>query len=336
VEFPPTPSAQTLFEEVLSQYTSARDRPFANDPMGELLRHRLPNVIGSWLSGQAYDVNGSPGKGNWAETPWVAVFDPLVTDTATKGYYVVYLFRGDGRSVFLSLNQATTAVQDRVGRRYRDVLERTAQVWRNLLPDDAKGTLGGPIDLGGQRPLTRGYEAGNIAAIEYQAGAVPPDDVLAGDLKRLLGLYGHLVAARDALAEATQASEEEGTTDTGTEGDRFRWHKRVERNARLARAAKAVHGTTCQACGFSFEDAYGELGTGYIEAHHLVPVAELAGRPRKVNATHDFAVVCANCHRMLHRRAGRALTIAELGELVDRHRLRREAGEPGGAERPAP
>lgn len=105
MKFPPTPSAQALLEEVLAQYTSARDRPFANDPMGEHLRHRLPNVIGSWLSGQAYDVNGSPGKGNWAETQWVAVFDPLVTDTATKGYYVVYLFRGDGRSVFLSLNQ---------------------------------------------------------------------------------------------------------------------------------------------------------------------------------------------------------------------------------------
>jgi hypothetical protein len=24
--------------------------------------------------------------------PWVAVFDPLVTDSATRGYYPVYLF----------------------------------------------------------------------------------------------------------------------------------------------------------------------------------------------------------------------------------------------------
>ena len=55
-------------------------------------------------------VKGSAGQGNWAETPWVSVFDLNVTDTATRGYDVVFLVRGDGAGVALSLNHGTTEV----------------------------------------------------------------------------------------------------------------------------------------------------------------------------------------------------------------------------------
>ena len=318
--FPVIRTTQAQMEDVLTNYSRARTEPFRDNPMAALLRVDLRNSLARLLERKNYVITGSPGKGNWAETPWVAVFDPFVTTTAQEGYYVVYLFRSDGAGVFLSLNQATTAVRARVGRRYRAVLERTARLYRDLLPDAGGNSSGGPIDLGGTKSLTQGYEAGNIAAIEYRRGEVPSDDVLAADLERMLGLYAGLVTAQDALAEAAQASEDDGQHETGVEGDRFRWHKRVERNSRLANAAKEVHGTTCQACGFSFADAYGELGAGYIEAHHLVPVAELAERPREVSATNDFAVVCANCHRMLHRPAGRVMSVSELKDLVDDRR----------------
>jgi 5-methylcytosine-specific restriction protein A len=36
-------------------------------------------------------VEGSPGQGNWAAVPWISVFDPAITTSATRGYYVVYL-----------------------------------------------------------------------------------------------------------------------------------------------------------------------------------------------------------------------------------------------------
>ena len=49
-------------------------------------------------------------------------------------------------------------------------------------------------------------------------------------------------------------------------------------------------------------DRYGELGEGYIEAHHLTPFAGLDGRPTRLDPRRDFAVVCASCHRMIHRR----------------------------------
>lgn len=45
---------------------------------------------------------------------------------------------------------------------------------------------------------------------------------------------------------------------------------------------------------------YGEVGKDFIECHHTVPVSELTeGMKTKLS---DMALVCSNCHRMLHRK----------------------------------
>lgn len=55
----------------------------------------------------------------------------------------------------------------------------------------------------------------------------------------------------------------------------------------------------CEVCGFEFSKAYGDLGEGFIEAHHLVALSEAGvSKTRLV----DLAVLCSNCHRMAHRR----------------------------------
>lgn len=54
----------------------------------------------------------------------------------------------------------------------------------------------------------------------------------------------------------------------------------------------------CECCNFDFVSAYGKIGHGFIECHHKIPIAE-GGRLTKVS---DLAMVCSNCHRMLHRR----------------------------------
>lgn len=69
----------------------------------------------------------------------------------------------------------------------------------------------------------------------------------------------------------------------------------------------------CEGCEFSFADKYGPRGDGVIECHHTLPLSALkAGVKTKVS---DLALVCANCHRILHR--GPILwTIAELRAAV--------------------
>jgi 5-methylcytosine-specific restriction enzyme A len=83
----------------------------------------------------------------------------------------------------------------------------------------------------------------------------------------------------------------------------YRRHRQRERNRGLvSRKQKAVLKDTgrlaCEVCGFEFGDAYGEHGSDYIEVHHRRPLAESG--PTRTRLT-DLAVVCANCHRMLHR-----------------------------------
>lgn len=99
------------------------------------------------------------------------------------------------------------------------------------------------------------------------------------------------------LPEASEYVGEEG-------GIIMRLHKRYERDRSLVRkkvaAAAASGNLACEVCDFDFEAAYGELGAGYIEVHHLKPVSEI-GQSGKTKLS-DLALLCANCHRMAHRK----------------------------------
>jgi len=85
-----------------------------------------------------------------------------------------------------------------------------------------------------------------------------------------------------------------------------RLHKQRERNSSLIKAVKKealeqCGKLECQCCGFDYEAKYGELGREFIEAHHTKPVSELHQDGEKTQKE-DIALVCANCHRMLHRK----------------------------------
>jgi 5-methylcytosine-specific restriction protein A len=89
---------------------------------------------------------------------------------------------------------------------------------------------------------------------------------------------------------------------TSTETRKYVYHRKIERNRTAAANAKKFHGTTCQACDLDFVKRYGTIGQGFIEAHHLKPISGLEeGVPVKYDVALDFAVLCANCHRMIHR-----------------------------------
>lgn len=84
----------------------------------------------------------------------------------------------------------------------------------------------------------------------------------------------------------------------------LRIHRNRERNVALVRrkkerASRRSGRLTCEVCGFDFVSQYGGLGRQFIERHHLLPLAML--RPGQRTRLTDLALVCANCHRMLHR-----------------------------------
>jgi 5-methylcytosine-specific restriction enzyme A len=91
---------------------------------------------------------------------------------------------------------------------------------------------------------------------------------------------------------------------TVIETRKYAFHRKIERNRTAAKQAKKFHGTRCQACDLDFEERYSEMSKGFIEAHHLKPIASLEeGVAVAYDVAADFAVLCANCHRMIHRSA---------------------------------
>ncbi|BDU70250.1 hypothetical protein GETHOR_23510 [Geothrix oryzae] len=90
------------------------------------------------------------------------------------------------------------------------------------------------------------------------------------------------------------------------------------RNPSLRKDAIQVYGTSCQACGFDFGARYGAHGAGYIEVHHKDPLSERAEAEwteEVRTALSQVAVLCANCHRMVHRKK-QALTIEQLKDQL--------------------
>jgi 5-methylcytosine-specific restriction protein A len=70
------------------------------------------------------------------------------------------------------------------------------------------------------------------------------------------------------------------------------------RTLKIAQVRRGGRPLQCEVCDFDFARAYGELGEGYIEVHHVTPLYVSGTRETRLD---DLACVCANCHRMCHR-----------------------------------
>lgn len=108
---------------------------------------------------------------------------------------------------------------------------------------------------------------------------------------------------------ATEVPEEHSARTEG--GQKVYLARRYERDASLRRAAIAHHGRRCMGCRFDFDSTYGASHSrGYIEVHHSIPLADKG--VRKTDPVTDLVVLCANCHRMVHRSRDICLSLDEL------------------------
>lgn len=106
-------------------------------------------------------------------------------------------------------------------------------------------------------------------------------------------------------------------TDHGVEGKKVRiYTTKYERNPANRKEAIKIHGTRCMVCDFDFEEVYGELGKDFIEVHHTKPLFSLEHEV-EVNPEEDLVCLCSNCHRMIHRRRDKIMSVEELKELME-------------------
>ena len=126
-------------------------------------------------------------------------------------------------------------------------------------------------------------------------------DRFANDPVALAAAVERITATADGRAPVLPPEEDEAEAVEGR--ILFRQHRARERNPALVKRKKVAemrrHGRlACEVCGFDFAATYGELGEGFIECHHKLPLATAGTRTTQIG---DLALVCPNCHRMLHR-----------------------------------
>lgn len=138
------------------------------------------------------------------------------------------------------------------------------------------------------------------------------------------GRSNELAAEADRVRRAIDSLSEIPTNpavsgDDAVEGEEggivMRLHRQRERDRSLVAKKKAwarEHDCyRCEVCEFDYGVTYGSLGEGYIEVHHIKPLHMIEGR--SVTTLSDLALLCANCHRMAHKRR-LPLTLDELRE----------------------
>lgn len=126
---------------------------------------------------------------------------------------------------------------------------------------------------------------------------------------------------QDIWYDVNQTTAPAGSTTFPEGQSKLRVHVQRERNQALVSTAKRrfkeAHGHLfCEVCGFDFSDTYGELGDDFIEAHHRVPLSESYDLVE--TSVDDLAMVCANCHRMLHRTKP-WLTVEQLRQRLEKN-----------------
>ncbi|AIQ90878.1 MULTISPECIES: DUF3578 domain-containing protein [Methylobacterium] len=181
---------------IIEEYPLARLDPPAGHPLASVIRKGAPEELRAALApiDGPFLVKGSPGRGShWAAIPWLAVFDPAITTSATRGYYLVYLFPAHREAVHLSLAQGTVAAIRNHGPAAAGAhLRASGAALKARISDFADALPNATIALGSAGELPEGYEAAHILGLTYDL----PD---LGDERRLHRDLAVAVAAYRAL-----------------------------------------------------------------------------------------------------------------------------------------
>jgi 5-methylcytosine-specific restriction protein A len=146
-----------------------------------------------------------------------------------------------------------------------------------------------------QYPGTGMTRGNHLDAVVWDKYASQP-----GELRRVADAI-RVAAQSSLLPVVPEADEADIEADEGRLLTRL--HRFRERDRKLVERKKATvlvkqGSLPCEVCGFDFAETYGPLGERFIEAHHILPLAQAGPSTTKLT---DLALVCSNCHRMLHR-----------------------------------
>lgn len=197
----------------IDDYETEKKKPMAGNALADFVRHGLPVAFYNTgiVSEENYRITGSVGVGNWSSVPWLCVFDKKITESATKGVYIVYLLSKDTNRLYLTLNQGCTEIRKKHNRKETiQIMQKESQRIRRHV--DGRGFVASDeINLGPDlNELGVLYQKGTIFFKEYHKGELPAEEELIADFRKMVEIYSEYANPKPAVkpAETKKASGE--------------------------------------------------------------------------------------------------------------------------------
>jgi 5-methylcytosine-specific restriction protein A len=282
-----------------------------------ILEKTLPEKIRTMASLRTdLKIKGSSGAGNMAEIPHICILDKEITNSAQRGYYIVYLINTQTQKVYLSLNQGFTEYRNAYGQKdgTRRIRENASRIQRLL--GTVKGFSFGKLDWGRTRSLGQGYDNGNICFKEYDKNNLPDDAQLIDDLRNLIGIYRDLkrqvgLTVFDIKNISEAEYQDEVQASSGIElpsGPKEKKSnvKPVSNNSSSFKRDPNVAAEALKRASYSCENDpthttfITSFGHQFMEAHHLIPMGAYDNFEFDIDVPENVICLCPNCHRAFH------------------------------------
>jgi len=311
---------RSIFERIALEYPIAKKQELKNHPLAKFIRTQVPKSFNENMSGfiSKYKVLVAKHAGNWSRVAWIVVLDPRVSETATRGYYPVYSFFENGKKIMLSLGQGYKDIRAQYKKEADNILISRGIILKNKAGDfkkyGFKNVHGTKITI--KKDKEREVWAKSCAFGKiYDVKNLPSNNSLINDLKNMLNIYEEIIqrGGTSELIESIDPEEIDIIKNlSGLEKKALTKHREHEKyyiktDPKFIKNLKKKFNYTCQACNLKFEKIYGKYNDklDYVEAHHIVPKSEILKKmdlnEQLGRKESDFAVLCANCHRMIHR-----------------------------------
>lgn len=158
----------------------------------------IPELLRNIINDDSYKIDGSCGIGNKAQIPWVGVFNKNITESATFGIYICYLFKSDMTGFYLTIMQGITTFKNEFSDNPYEAAEKTTNYFKNKISDDYFSKR--PIDLVVNKgSLGYGYESTTIVSKYYETGKYSSEE-LVSDFLKIKKIYDEICLNVDSLS----------------------------------------------------------------------------------------------------------------------------------------
>lgn len=328
---------QTDIKYIANSYLTQSENDFSDNPICKIITKKLPKLIveRANINSSNYSVTGSAGKGQFAEIPWIAVFRRSITETATKGIYIVYLYTADMKGIYLSLNQGFTFFREKFGtKKGREEIRKVASFLQrscNTIPEELKLET---IDLKAVGTLGKGYMPGHIAGRYYDVNNLPTDNELIDDLRNLMSVYEEIVGiigkrtveqfynfiianqngivvndeklierVGEIIEKVEEQDEIKYNFNPKDKKDPIKDRKGAEkypRDPQVAANALGIAGYVCENDKQHITFTRKSNRKNYTEPHHLIPISVHKDFKYSLDIEENVCSLCSTCHNCLH------------------------------------